>query len=52
MATRIVVPASTTEPPVLRAERYRVRFDSAMQAALCARITGACHYVWNHMPAD
>ena len=52
MATRTVVPASTTEPPVLRAERYRVRFDSAMQAALCARITGACRYVRDHMPAD
>lgn len=52
MATRTAVPDPATEPPVLRAERYRVRFDSAMQAALCARIAGACRYVWNHMPAD
>ena len=52
MATRTVVPASTTESPVLRAARYRVRFDSAMQAALCARIAGACRYVRDHMPAD
>ncbi len=52
MPTRTVVPASTTEPPVLRAARYRVRFDSAMQAALCARIAGTCHYVRDHMPAD
>ncbi len=52
MTTRTAVPDSTTEPPVLRAERYRVRFDSAMQAALCAQIAGACRYVWNHMLAD
>ena len=52
MPTRTAVPDSTTEPPVLRAERYRVRFDSPMQAALCAQIAGACRHVWNHMLAD
>ena len=52
MATRTVVPDPTTELPAIRAERYRVRFDSPMQAALCAQIAGACRYVWNHMLAD
>ena len=37
---------------MLRAEWYRVRFDSAMQAALCVRIAGACRCVRDHMPAD
>ena len=52
MATRTATPDPTTEFPVIRAERYRVRFDSARQAALCAQIAGACRYVWNHMLAD
>ena len=52
MATQTAVPNPTTEPQVLRAERYRVRFDSSQQAALCAQIAGACRYVWNHMLAD
>ena len=52
MATRTATPNATAQPPVIRAERYRVRFDSPMQAALCARIAGACRYVWNYMLAD
>ncbi|MCY4519275.1 MAG: transposase [Caldilineaceae bacterium] len=52
MTTRTAVPDSTTEPSVLRAERYRVCFDNPQQAALCAQIAGACRYVWNHMLAD
>ena len=52
MTTRTAVSDPTTEPPVIRAERYRVRFDSPQQAALCAQIAGACRYVWNHMLAD
>ncbi len=42
----------TTESTVIRSERYRVHFDSAQQAALCARVAGANRYVWNHMLAD
>jgi len=52
MPTRTATSDSTTPASVIRAERYRVRFDSPMQAALCAQIAGACRYVWNHMLAD
>ena len=45
-------PHPTTESTVIRSERYRVHFDSAQQAALCARVAGANRYVWNHMLAD
>ena len=52
MATRTVVPDPTTPTRAVRAERYRVRFDSPLQAVLCAQIAGACRYVWHHMLAD
>ncbi|MCY3658024.1 MAG: transposase, partial [Caldilineaceae bacterium] len=45
-------PHPTTDSTVIRSERYRVHFDSAQQAALCARVAGANRYVWNHMLAD
>ncbi len=46
MPTRTATSDSTTPASVIRAERYRVRFDSPMQAALCAQIAGACRCVW------
>ena len=52
MPTRTAVPAPATEPPVIRAERYRLRFDSPLQAALCAWIAGTCRYLWHHLLAD
>ena len=52
MTTRTAAPDPTAPSPVIRAERYRVRFDNPAQAALCTQIAGACRYVWNHMLAD
>ncbi|MDE0671818.1 MAG: helix-turn-helix domain-containing protein [Caldilineaceae bacterium] len=52
MPTWTAVPDSTTKPPVIRAERYRVCFDSLQQAALYTQIAETCHDVWNYMLAD
>ncbi len=48
MTTRTADSQSTTpEPTARRNERYRVRFDSARQAAFCAQIAGASRFVYN-----
>ena len=39
--------STTPEPTARRNERYRVRFDSARQAAFCAQIAGASRFVYN-----
>ncbi len=44
-ATMTATPHPTTDSTVIRSERYRVHFDSAQQAALCARVAGANRYV-------
>lgn len=45
MTTRTASPkCQATE---VRSERYRIRFDSADQAELCAQTAGACRLVWN-----
>ena len=51
MATRPAVPKATAQPTALRAERYRVRFDSSQPTALYARMAGACRSVWNQRAA-
>ena len=43
---------SQSIPTENRIERYRIRFDSRAQAALCAQIAGACRLVWNMLLAD
>ncbi|MCY4519887.1 MAG: hypothetical protein OXC13_03810, partial [Caldilineaceae bacterium] len=45
MPTRTAAPNATAQPPVLRSERYRVRFDHRGQAALCAQTAGAICFV-------
>ncbi|MYD90099.1 MAG: helix-turn-helix domain-containing protein [Caldilineaceae bacterium SB0662_bin_9] len=39
--------STTSESTARRNERYRVRFDSARQAAFCAQIAGASRFVYN-----
>ena len=50
LATRTAAPKSKTTE--VRIEQYRIRFDRRAQAALCARIAGACRLVWNLLLAD
>ena len=50
MPTRTVDPKSKTTE--VRIDRYRIRFDRRVQAALCAQIAGACRLVWNLLLAD
>ncbi len=49
VTTWTAAPDSTTQTTVIRAERYRIRFDSPQQGALCTQTAGACRYVWNRM---